>query len=377
MANILKNGTSASILATALIAVSGTAHATDLTAKVGGRVMIDYTLADIQTPDSDINATEVRRARLSVSGNYGDGIKYKFEANKASGSNIEVTDAYIQFVPENSKFKVKVGQFKTHNSLDEDTSSRFISTIERAAFTDAFSLDRRVGVSVGTSGKTYTFNAGVFTTNLEQDGGTEEGHALAARGTFNPVKTDDMLVHLGASWRYRSKGDTSANLRYRQRPYTHAAPSRIVNTGRFAQSDNFYGAEAAVIAGQFWAAGEYAALNAKGNGTNPDANFGGFYGEAGMFFGGTKTYKGGKFNRPKVDTPVGEGGYGALSLVVRYDKLDIQDNIYQGELDTLVLGADWYPTKYTRLGINYFDSDAENGTADKGRGVVARLWFDF
>lgn len=377
MTKFLKGGASAGTLAIAILAISGTAQATDLTAKVGGRVMIDYTLADIDMPDSDISATEIRRARLFVSGNYGDEIKYKFEVNKASGDSIEVTDAYIQFVPEGSKFKVKVGQFKTHNSLDEENSSRFISTIERAAFTDAFGLDRRVGVSVGTSGKNYTFNAGAFTTNLEEDGGTQEGHAFAARGTYNPINTDDMLVHLGASWRYRAKGDTSSDLRYRQRPYTHVAPSRIVDTGRFAKSDNFYGIETAVQAGQFWAAGEYAILDAKGSGANPDASFNGFYGEAGVFFGGKRTYKGGKFNRPKVDNPIGEGGYGALSLVLRYDQLDIQDNVYQGKLDTLVLGADWYPTKYTRFGINYFDSDAENGTADKGRGVVARLWFDF
>lgn len=377
MTKLLKSGLSASALAVAVLTLSGTAQATDLTTKVGGRVMIDYTLADIKTPDSDISATEVRRARIFVSGKYGDGIKYKFEVNKASGKNIEVTDAYIQFLPQNSKIKVKIGQFKTHNSLDELNSSRFISTLERAAFTDAFSLDRRVGVSVGTSGDNYTLDIAAHTTNLEEDGGTKEGHAFSARGTFNPVKTDEMLVHLGASWRYRSKGDTSSELRYRQRPYTHVAPSRIVNTGRFATSDNFYGAEAAVLAGQFWAAAEYAVLDAKGNGANPDGNFNGFYGEAGLFLGGKRTYKGGKFNRPKVDNPIGEGGYGALALVARYDQLDIQDNIYQGKLDTFVLGADWYPTKYTRLGLNYFDSDAENGTADKGNGFVARLQFDF
>lgn len=372
----LKIGASITVIAASL-GVADAAFATDVTLKVGGRVMLDYTLADLDTPDSNIDATEVRRARLNVSGNYGDGIKYKFEVNKASGKSINVEDAYIQFTPAGSKIKIKAGQFKTHNSLDELTSSRFISTLERSAFTDAFGFDRRVGVSVGTSGSNYTFDAGIFTTNLEENGGTEEGHAFAARGTFNPVKTDDMLVHLGASWRYRDKGDTSSNLRYRQRPYTHVAPARIIDTGRFAKSDNFLGVEAAVLAGKFWAAGEYAALSANGNGANPDADFAGYYAEAGVFLGGKRTYKGGKFNRPKVDNPVGEGGYGAVSLVARYDMVDLQDAAYTGELETIVLGADWYPTKYTRLGLNYFDTDAMNGSADKGSGVVARLQFDF
>ena len=63
--------------------------------------------------------------------------------------------------------------------------------------------------------------------------------------------------------------------------------------------------------------------------------------------------------------------------MARYDQVDLQDAVYTGKLETIVLGADWWPTKQTRLGINYFDSDAENGTADKGQGLVGRLQFDF
>ncbi len=371
-----KGGMTVSLLALSIVMAPATV-AQEKTLKVGGRVQIDYTTANLNTPDSSINDTEVRRARLNVSGNYNSSIKYKFEVNKASGKSINVEDAYVQFTPAASKLKIKVGQFKTHNSLDEQTSSRFISTLERSAFTDAFAFDRRVGVSVGTSGSNYTFDAGVFTTNLEVNGGTNEGRAYATRATFNPIKTDETLIHLGVSWRHRKKGDTSSDLRYRQRPYTHVAPSRIIDTGRFAKSDNFFGAETAIIHNNFWASGEYASLSAKGSTANPDANFGGYYGEVGVFFGGKKTYKGGKFNRPKVDKPLGEGGYGAISLVGRYDRVDLQDNIYTGELETLVLGADWWPTKYTRFGINYFNSKAENGSANNGNGIIGRLQFDF
>jgi len=364
-------------LATITMIISETSWATDKTLKVGGRVQVDYTTADVDTPDTNISDTEIRRARLNVSGKYGSNIKYKFEINKASGKSVNVEDAYIQFTPSNSKIKVKLGQFKTHNSLDEQTSSRFISTLERSAFTDAFSFDRRVGASVGTSGDNFTFDAGVFTTNLENDGGAEEGHAISARATFNPIKTDQTLVHLGTSWRYRKKGETESDIRYRQRPFTHVAPSRIVDTGRFAGKDNFVGVEAAIIHNNLWASGEYAALNAKASGLSENADFSGFYGELGMFFGGKKTYKGGKFNRPKVDNPLGEGGMGAVSLVARYDSLDLEDGPYNGELRTLAIGADWWPTKYTRLGVNYFDADADNGTAESANGLVARLQFDF
>ncbi|WP_026941426.1 porin [Hellea balneolensis] len=91
----------------------------------------------------------------------------------------------------------------------------------------------------------------------------------------------------------------------------------------------------------------------------------------------TKGYKGNKFTRPKVDKPFGQGGLGALSFIAHYDNLDLQDAVYTGKLDTFALGADWWPTSKTRLGVNYFNADAENGSADKGEGIVARAQFEF
>ena len=357
--------------------VTPTAIAQDATLDIGGRLMLDYTIADLDGPDTSITDNEVRRARLFAKGKYGDSFSYKVELNHATGDGIILTDGYVQFAPKDSNFKVKVGQFKTHVSLDEQTSSRFISTIERSAFTDAFELGRRLGVSVNVSGSNYGVDIGAFGTNVETEGGPEEGYALSGRGYYNPVKTDDTLAHLGASWRYRKQGDSQSDLRYRQRPYTHVAPDRIVNTGRFADSDNLFIGEAALLKDNVWAAGEYAVVSANGSAGNEDADFSGGYIEAGIMFGGKRTYKGGKFNRPKVDNPVGSGGMGALSFVARYDTLDVQDGPYLGKLATIVLGADWWATKQTRFALNYFNVDAENGTAQSGNGVVGRLSFDF
>jgi len=375
----LKGGLAVSTL-TVIMAFPSASFAQDFTIDFGGRFMLDYTIADLSDPDSEIQDEEIRRFRVNASGKFSKNLKYKVETTiDTDDGKLVFEDALIEYKPGGGAWKIKAGQQKTTVSLDEQTSSRFISTLERSAFTDAFGFSRRVGITASTGGDNYSFAAGVFTSNLEgTDGGSpKRGKAASARVTYNPIKTDDMIVHLGASWRYREKGDDSSNLRYRQRPYTHVAPSRIINTGRFAKSDNTFGVEAAATTGQFWAAGEASFLSAKGEGANPDANFGGYYGEVGVFFGGKKVYKGHKFNRPKVDKPFGQGGYGAVSLVARYDSVDLQDEIFTGKLDTIVLGADWWPTKKTRFGINYFNADAENGSADKGEGLVARFGFDF
>jgi len=376
----LKGGVAASTLAI-IMAFPSASLAQDFTIDFGGRYMLDYTVADISNPDSEIKDEEIRRLRGKVSGKLGGKWSYKVETTlDTDDNNLILEDAYVQFKPGIGNWAFIFGQDNTTVSMLEQESSLFSGTYERAALTDAFGFSRRLGVVAKTKGDNYSFSAGIFSSNLEGEGGgsTGNGKAASAHATYNPIKTDDTMVHLGAYWRYRSKGDEeNSNLRYRQRPFTHVTSSRIIDTGRFAKSDNTFGLEAAAIQGKFWAAGEVSFLKANGAGTNPDANFGGYSGEAGVFFGGKKGYKGNKFARPKVYAPFGQGGYGAVSFVAHYDSLDLQDAVYTGKLDTFVLGADWWPTANTRVGINYFNADAENGSAEKGEGFVARAQFDF
>ncbi|NNC38818.1 MAG: hypothetical protein EX271_05875 [Acidimicrobiales bacterium] len=395
MDKIYKQAISLVAALAACSSLSSTAFAQDdFTFKFGGRIQIDHAIIDSDVAGLDYSDTELRRARLNVSGNVTKGLKYKVELNTNSSERVNFEDAYLEWKPDGSNWKFKAGQFKTPNSLDEQTSSRFISTLERAAFTDAFEFNRRIGASVSTSGSNYTFTAGAFGDNL-LNFNDQQSTAFAARGTFNPVKTDDTLVHLGASVRYRDQKDDASDLRYRQRPFTHI-PSRIISTGRIAQSDMFYGAEAAAIYKNLWVSGEYGITDANCDACASDPSLNGGYIEAGVFLNGKKTYKGGKFNRPKVDSSLTNGGIGAISLVARYDTIDLADtSVNGGDLDSKIIGIDWWPTKNTRVGINYFDSSANLGTSTSGldsdfaalvvagapkesvSGFVARVQYDF
>ena len=127
-----------------------------------------------------------------------------------------------------------------------------------------------------------------------------------------------------------------------------------------------------------------------------DPTLQGGYAEAGVIIGGKKTYKGGKFNRPKVDNPVTKGGMGALAFVARFDTIDLSDSgVIGGSFNSYILGADWWATKYTRLGVNVFKVDADLGSSTSGldgafaalvtaavamedvKGVMLRAQFDF
>ena len=75
MTRLLKSGSAAAMALCALMATEQSALAQDATLTIGGRLMLDYTVADINDPDVSVNASEVRRARLFAKGKYGDAVE--------------------------------------------------------------------------------------------------------------------------------------------------------------------------------------------------------------------------------------------------------------------------------------------------------------
>jgi len=331
--------------------------------RFSGRVLYDYTQAEAGQARFAIDGAELRTARLALAGK-GQQIDFKIELETDEDGDISATDAYIDFTLPGSGWTVRAGQFKTPNSLQEQVSGLFTTFTERAAFTDAFAFDRRLGIAASTLGENWTFTAGAFGGDVN-DTPASEGFALAARGTYAPVATEDLTVHLGASVRHREKGSRAPNLRYRQRPFARIA-DRMISTGPISESDSFAGLEGAVLRGPLWVSAEHGALSshlaAGGN-----ATFDGSSVEAGYFLGGQRRYKGGEFGRPRIDKPVTKGGPGALSISAAFDTLDLTDSgIDGGTMKTALLGLSWYPTATTRLGLSLFHSDSDLGTSTSG-----------
>ena len=353
--------------------------------KVRGRIMADYGIlaADTTGNDESYHGSEFRRARLGVEGKIQKSTKYKFEVSFEPDSGDDpstaIEDAYIE-----QKFNgigVKIGQFKTPNSLEEQTSSRYITFIERAAITDAFGLDRRMGVGTGFKGDNWTFNFGAFGENADT-ARNQEGYAFAARGTFAPIAEKTKSVHLGASVRYRGFEDDD-DVRYRQRAaQNHTTSQRFVNTGNFdADSDLTYGVEAAGVWGPFSLQGEYMRVSANtDSGSDPD--FYGWYVDASVFLTGeSRSYKGskGSFGRVKVANPVNEGGLGAWQLAVRYDYIDLTDDgagfTDTGEQSSILANVNWHLNNYTRFMLGYGYSDIDDAAGVQGNGDVQAVTF--
>jgi phosphate-selective porin OprO/OprP len=286
-----------------------------------------------------------------VSGDIPGGFGYKFELDFA-GNEVEAADAYLSYG--DGPIEVIVGHHNNFQSLEELTSSLHTTFIERAAFTDAFGFERRIGASMTYSDGIVLAQAGVFTDNFADTSTGNRG--VDGRLVLMP-KLGDTQLHFGGSIHYNDIDNGAASVRYRQRPLVHFTSERFVNTGNLAvNSELGFGLEGAAISGPFHVAAEGFWQKVSRPSVLTDPTFFGGYAEVGYYLtrGDTRGYKGGKFDRTKPANPVGEGGIGSIQLNLRYDYLDLVDagivgGIQNGYLASLV----WKPTDYTLFSLNY------------------------
>ncbi len=326
--------------------------------KPRGRLMYDFGF--VNGPDGYSNkglgfSNEVRRARLGVEGTIPGNFGYRFELDFAAGE-VEFADAFLSYKKGDLEFIV--GQHNNFQSLDELTSSLHESFIERAAFTDAFGFERRVGASVQYAKGPWLVQTGIFTdsiADLNSVGDDNNSWSSDSRIVFAP-KSGESQLHFGASFHYRDINGAANTVRFRQRPAIHTTDVRFIDTGNIlgARSETGIGLEAAGIFGPFSVAGE-AFWQKVGREGFADPTFFGGYVEAGYFFTGeTRGYKAGKFDRVKVLKPFDKGGWGSFGFNARYDYLDLVDRgIVGGTQNGFQASLNWKPTDYVLFGLNF------------------------
>lgn len=320
--------------------------------KPRGRIQYDFGFTDVpqSTGRSDGWNDEFRRIRLGASGDIPGGFGYKVEAD-FSGNAFEFNDALLTYKA--GKATISLGQMNNFQSLEELTSSLHTTMIERAAFTDAFGFERRVGLAVEVKSGDVLAQGGVFTENIETF--SDENRGADARLVYAP-KMGNTQVHIGGSIHYADL-DAGSTVRYRQRPLVHFTDERFVDTRSLAAESEFgLGLEGAMIAGPLHLAAEGFWQNLDRPGALSDPSFFGGYAEAGVFLtpGDTRGYSGGKFDRTKPERPIGRGGIGSVQLNLRYDYLDLDDGeIAGGKQNGYYVSLAWKPTAYTMLLANY------------------------
>lgn len=391
--------------------------------KVRGRVMLDAAYAG--KPDNYVANrnfgfnTRIRRARLGVEGTIPGGFAYKAEADFAN-STVGFGDVIVSYAPSNKPFSATIGNFETLNGMEQMTSSRWSSFIERAQINDAFINTRRLGAAIGfkTADNLFRLEAGMFTAHTIDASVDNDGWIGSARATYTPQLLGG-FVHMGASYQHRvfqsndngvasvSAGAPSTNqfARYRARPFLQTTDVRMVDTGSLAATgDDILGAELYGVFKSLHLGGEAQYLKARsydpgtistgldafagGSGVTPDGNpgfFGGHF-EIGYFLTGeTRGYKNGLWDRTKVLNPLSKGGSGAFQITGRFDYLNLNSTKLQNAVTTnfatgattlasatsrlarggtqtgYLLGLTWIPQDNLRFLLNYIHTEVKGG----------------
>ena len=341
---------------------------------IGGRLMMDYDSMDSghQTENKSFSDMEWRRTRVNIKGSVNKHWSYKatydFNSEKDSAN---LDEGYIKYDSKKG-FYITAGKTKADMMLEQRTSSKWISTIERGLLN---AMNEKVnylvgkpgdgaGVKLGFYDKASRFSGAVsfFDAYIDDDDDDKDmvWHTTA-RLNYSPKMGKNQFGHLGISYGMADyKGETSKaslQLGIHQGDKTtlaDAAAGDITNLG----------VELAYVAGPMSFQAEYFDNETELEDGTKGFEWDGFYVQGSyVLTGETRGYKwkGAKFDKIK---PAGKNG--AVELVLRYEDISIDDAdegtvaANEVDVDRTVIGLNWYVTKTVKFMANYSTVSLDN-----------------
>jgi phosphate-selective porin OprO/OprP len=331
----------------------------------------------------------LRRARIIFEGQFGRLFQYQI-VPEYGGSSVYLLDGNINlaFAPE---FQVKFGKFKAPLGLELLQSDSWAFFPERSLATNLVP-NRDIGVQIGGElfGRTTEYQIAVLNgigegrsnqTNAEFDRGKD----FVARVFVRPFRNrkDSFFEGLGigiAGSVGRQEGDLGRTSGYRtdaQQTLFSYRSSIVVNdvrqtviqdgsTWRYTPQLSYYN-------GPFGLLGEYVVstvnLRAAAGQPSREITNKAWQVAAGYVVTGEKSSFNGVI--PKNPFNLEKGAWGALELAARFDKLDIDNDVFPALADpnasatsasSWTLGANWYLTRAFRFSLNYVQTDLKSAT---------------
>ena len=348
--------------------------------RVGGRLQADTTfgLGDATLgSEGDNTVTEFRRARVYLSGVLAKLWKFKFQydfgGQSAAASTAGIRDAYIAYTGL-KPVTITFGHHKTPLSLEELTSSKYITFIERSQLVNGIVTDTGGGRKYALSAKGHFADmftaAGSYHAGTSNEDTADTTSGFTGRLTFSPIHEKDRMVHLGIGYD-RSK-QQGGGFNIDGEPEIHPGRDILETNGGDHTTAETFVIEAAGVYGPFSLQGEYASAEVSDSPTTSDLDadawyiFGSYY-----LTGESRNYKWkkGSFSQTKVKNPLFKGGYGAWELALRYasgefDLFAPVAGLTSTEADILTAGLNWYPNNNVRFSANYVSILDSNAAAD-------------
>ena len=342
--------------------------------KINGRLMFDWDNFDgahnVGANGDNASQSEIRRARIAVTSQLNESWKAKLQVDYNDAKmEASLKDAYIQHKGQSVTWTI--GKHKEPMGLEELTSSKYITTIERSMVTDAFAPSRSLGVSVRGGHDKWLWQGGIFKEGQDASNSKNETYAFTGRLVYTPVHKQGELVHLGLAVSQRDLGGNP--YQFKERAEVHTADKIVTSAAIDADSMRIIGLEAATVQGPWSLQAEYYDANVSAQ-TGQDGAFSGYY-LLGSYFltGESRPYKHGSFGKVQPNSPDG-----AWELVAKYSVLDGQDNGTGVKGKNATIGVNYYLSASMRFMANYITTDLSSPQTlaeDSGNALSLRFQY--
>ena len=353
--------------------------------KLAGRGQWDLDSYDgVLTSDGDrVNGGDLRRARLELSGTFYTDWSYMFtinigQDNKDAGTNFSSVGVAYNGWDWGTVF---IGRTKEPFGLEELTSSKSITSIERAYWVEATDVDSQPNYGVRLDGFTrfgLGWSAAVNNPNggpTDADG--QENLAFTGRLFYAPIKEAGNTLHFGAAFSDRGLGDDVTVNGFKLDIAEHGG--KLDSRTILVNDDKQWDLEALYTRGPFSFQSEYFHRDLGGAQGGPDGEVDAYYLQ--FTYALTGETRGYKAKQGYPDSIKPSSSSGAWELVFKYDYIEFdQDNVDAEEATGLLLGANYYPNKNLKFMANVisFDSnDVANAIGGDEDATVVSLRMQF
>ena len=341
---------------------------------IGGRLMLDYDSMDSghQTENKSFSDMEWRRTRINIKGSVNKHWSYKatydFNSEKDTAN---LDEGYVKYDTKKG-FTITAGKTKADMMLEQRTSSKWISTVERGLLN---AMNEKVNYLVGKPGDGAGVKLGFYAKEsrisgvisvfdaYKNDSDDDNDMILhsTARLNYSPKIGKNEYAHFGVSYGMADyKGETSkAELQLG----IHQGDKTLLADAAAGDITNL-GIEAAYVNGPFSVQAEYFDNETELENGSKGYEWDGYYGQLSyVLTGETRGYKwkGAKFDKIKP-----KGKMGAVELVLRYEDISVDDAdegtvvANKVDLDRTVIGVNWYVTNTVKFMANYSSVSMDN-----------------
>ncbi|MEA2104402.1 MAG: porin [Candidatus Cloacimonadota bacterium] len=324
------------------------------------------------------NQTNLRKARFALKTKLWGVWHAEFDLDIAE-EQPEVEDMFIAYTGFKNSH-IKFGNFKMPLSLNELTSSRFLTFCERSYTANAFETDRHCGLEYSKWGKYGKFNlnlrSAVFGQDLEVEAEKdyekevdETGGGYATRLVSGIDLTNDLFLHTGISSAIQYPDDGKDMMDFKTEPETKIGDIEFLDTGDIYDVNycTKIGLEGALQFNNICFQSEYILADVIRLKNLKDASFSGGYAFVSWILTGEKrnwSVKDGEFGQiiPKnLKT-------GAWEVAARYSYLDLSDedaDILGGIANNYTFALNWYANPNIKFQFDYTIVDnSKNANSD-------------